>query len=153
VYGHKLREVYPVFTPSTISHEIVEIRLSLMASCATLGSHILQYIPRPHKSKTHPRLEAQPQEKAPASAICNITTSVWHLLHAFYALRLVRWHITHPTFFASCHDNFELNFEGSISPAFSESSILSSSDFIVRSPRWRFLEDLPPPSPIECPNP
>lgn len=34
-----------------------------------------------------------------------------------------------------------------VSPAFSESSVVSSSDFIVRSPRPRFFEDLPPPSP------
>ena len=34
-----------------------------------------------------------------------------------------------------------------VSPAFSESSVLSSSDFIVPSPRPRFFEDLPPPSP------
>jgi hypothetical protein len=34
-----------------------------------------------------------------------------------------------------------------VSPAFSESSVISSSDFIVRSPRPRFFEDLPPPSP------
>lgn len=34
-----------------------------------------------------------------------------------------------------------------VSPAFSESSIVSSSDFIVPSPRPRFFEDLPPPSP------
>jgi hypothetical protein len=34
-----------------------------------------------------------------------------------------------------------------VSPAFSESSVVSSSDFIVPSPRPRFFEDLPPPSP------
>jgi hypothetical protein len=34
-----------------------------------------------------------------------------------------------------------------VSPAFSESSVISSSDFIARSPRPRFFEDLPPPSP------
>ncbi|KAI0247520.1 hypothetical protein BJV78DRAFT_1244607 [Lactifluus subvellereus] len=40
------------------------------------------------------------------------------------------------------------------SPALSESSIVSSSDFIVPSPRPRFFEDLPPPSPPPtCPLP
>lgn len=34
-----------------------------------------------------------------------------------------------------------------VSPAFSESSVISSSDFIVGTPRPRFFEDLPPPSP------
>ena len=34
-----------------------------------------------------------------------------------------------------------------VSPAFSESSVVSSSEFIVPSPRPRFFEDLPPPSP------
>ncbi len=34
-----------------------------------------------------------------------------------------------------------------VSPAFSDSSVMSSSDFIAPSPRPRFFEDLPPPSP------